>query len=226
MSECNCPKRNAENPGCPVLKCPEPSERNCGGCEVLFNRKGSFIECYSGVHFWPLDARPDEVKIEDIAHALSQICRFNGHTRFMWSVASHSLACMELAFALGWSERIQLLALMHDAAEAYICDLARPVKGFIAGYKSLEIRLQETILKGLGMPLFCQQEINRVKELDNIMLVTEGFHLMPFQGWGSEYEPTNLVQIAERPMIEVEQEFLLNYARLKEMITCPSSLMN
>jgi 5'-deoxynucleotidase YfbR-like HD superfamily hydrolase len=216
--DCACKKRDAEIPNCGggLNKCPCPNEHDCGECEMFGHRRGDWIETYTGQQFWPLSPEPSEVNIKDIAHALSQICRFNGMTKYFFSVGQHSLNCMELARILGWSEKIQLLALMHDAAEAYI-------KESIAGYKEIEWAIYAAIRKGLGIPKDSLFERVKVKELDNIMLVTEAAKLMPFKGWGGEYEPTNLVRVKMQPMREVEADFLLNYDRLKEMIACPST---
>jgi 5'-deoxynucleotidase YfbR-like HD superfamily hydrolase len=89
-------------------------------------RRGDWMQTFSGVHFYPFNPKPEDVRIEDIAHALSNICRFSGHTRKFYSVAQHSvLVCRALA---GESALLQRWGLMHDAAEAYINDLIRPLK--------------------------------------------------------------------------------------------------
>src|SRR5689334_10911717 len=83
--------------------------------------RGYNMTTFSGEPFWPLDPQPEDIRIVDIAHALSLQCRFNGHTKFHYSVAQHSLIMsfnVPLQFALE--------ALLHDAAEAYIGDLIRP----------------------------------------------------------------------------------------------------
>ena len=106
------------------------------------NRKGDFIQTFTGRMFWPIDPQPDEVDIEDIAHALSNVCRFCGHTREFYSVAQHSVLVSEIvpaAFALE--------GLLHDATEAYISDVARPVKPYLTNYKEIEINLYRAIAK-------------------------------------------------------------------------------
>lgn len=93
-------------------------------------RKGDWIQTYTGRQFWPLDPKPEEVCIEDIAHALSQQCRYAGHTIRFYSVAQHSVE-----IALRVPRAAALWGLLHDAAEAYLVDLPRPVKYLMPAYK-------------------------------------------------------------------------------------------
>ena len=86
-----------------------------------------FIITISKKRFSPLQAEAGDIEITDIAHALSLLCRANGYTRHFYSVAQHSLNCAAEAKARGLSEDIQLACLLHDASEAYISDITRPV---------------------------------------------------------------------------------------------------
>ena len=76
-----------------------------------------FITTYTGVHLNPADPDPDQIRIEDIAHALSLICRGNGQVRTFWSVGEHCLCCAREAEARGLSSRVVLACLLHDASE-------------------------------------------------------------------------------------------------------------
>jgi hypothetical protein len=96
-------------------------------------RNGDWIQTFTGRAFWPLDPRPDEVEIRDIAHALSNQCRYAGHTSRFYSVAEH---CVLLARAV--SPKNRLWALLHDASEAYLVDLPRPVKRSMPDYRAAE----------------------------------------------------------------------------------------
>lgn len=100
-------------------------------------RKGDWMQTYTGKQFWPLDPRPDEVDIQDIAHALSMLCRYGGHAHSFYSVAEHSCHVHDAILDMGEYE-IGLDALLHDAAEAYIVDVLRPVKPFLKDYKPIE----------------------------------------------------------------------------------------
>src|SRR5579885_2784587 len=86
-------------------------------------RHGDWIQTYCGVAFYPLDPRPEEILIEDIAHALSMLCRFTGHVKRFYSVAQH---CVYVSHRC--DPKDALWGLLHDAAEAYLNDISRPVK--------------------------------------------------------------------------------------------------
>ena len=83
----------------------------------------SYITTVSGIHFYPLNPNPDDIDISDIAHALSLICRANGHFKYFYSVAQHCIACAEEAIERGYSLEVTLGCLLHDASEAYLCDV-------------------------------------------------------------------------------------------------------
>ena len=83
----------------------------------------SYITTVTGKHFDPMDPGNQDFNIVDIAHALSLICRGNGHIRFFYSVAQHSIACAEEAVARGYSPEVILGCLLHDASEAYLSDV-------------------------------------------------------------------------------------------------------
>jgi hypothetical protein len=83
----------------------------------------SWIQTYTGRKFYPLCPRSQDVCIEDIAHALALECRYTGHCREFFSVAQHSVMVSEML-----SGEAAIWGLLHDAAEAYLCDLAKPIK--------------------------------------------------------------------------------------------------
>lgn len=115
---------------------------------VPAERKGDWIQTYSGVQFWPLDARPEEVRIEDIAHALSNLCRFGGHTNTFYSVAQH--CCL---VAQHCPPEHRFAGLLHDATEAYLVDVPSPIKQFLVGYKDIEAGLARVIGERFGVCL-------------------------------------------------------------------------
>lgn len=141
----------------------------------------SAIKTYTGIMFDPLAPNVELVDIEDIAHALSMLCRANGHFRSFYSVAQHSINCMEEAKARGYSDRIQLACLLHDASEAYLSDVTRPVKAELPRYKEIETLLQEAIWnKWLGNPLTVEEQM-LVFNIDDAILVHEFLALMETQ---------------------------------------------
>ena len=138
----------------------------------------SEIMTYTKIMFDPLHPDVDLIDIEDIAHALSMLCRANGHFKSFYSVAQHSINCMKEAKARGYSERIQMACLLHDASEAYLSDVTRPVKAELPRYKEIEAPLQEIIWnKWLGKPL-SETDRKQVFEIDDAILAHEFLALM------------------------------------------------
>lgn len=153
--------------------------------------RGTYWICTAhGRRFWPLDPRPEEVDIVEIAHALANLCRFAGHCRSFYSVAQHSVLCQELAKCREWSLDVQKAALLHDAAEAYVVDLPRPLKLKLPDYVRIEERVQAVIREALHVP-WDAEIAKQVKELDNIALATEKRDLMSKDSppWGELPEP-------------------------------------
>ncbi|MCW5954402.1 MAG: hypothetical protein KIT69_19295, partial [Propionibacteriaceae bacterium] len=118
-----------------------------------------------GGRFWPLDPRPEEVVPEDIAHALSLICRYGGHATRFYSVAEH---CVLLSYAV--PQEHALWALLHDAAEAYIGDMVRPLKRSMPNYRIIELRILAAIAERFNLSGPIPDE---VIDADNRILRTE-----------------------------------------------------
>ena len=138
----------------------------------------SEIMTYTKKMFDPLHPNAELIDIEDIAHTLSMLCRANGHFKSFYSVAQHSINCMKEAKARGYSDRIQLACLLHDASEAYLSDVTRPVKAELPRYKEIEAPLQETIWnKWLDQPL-TEEERKQVFDIDDAILAHEFLNLM------------------------------------------------
>lgn len=102
-----------------------------------------WLTTYSGLKFRPTDPDPDSICALDIAHALSQIARFGGHTACPWSVGQHSMLVSALVLVPPSAEmrhgaKLQLQALLHDAPEAYIGDIVRPIKLMLPFYRRIE----------------------------------------------------------------------------------------
>lgn len=136
-------------------------------------RVGDWIQTFSGKPFWPFDPRPDEIDLEDIAHALSNLCRFSGHVRTFYSVAEHSVWVSSLV-----DPEYAKWGLLHDATEAYLVDLPRPLKrhGLMGRlYRETEDRLMEVIAARFDLPWPMPAE---VKKADSVMLATERKWLM------------------------------------------------
>jgi hypothetical protein len=147
-------------------------------------RKGDWIGTYSGKHFYPLDPKPEDICIADIAHALSQICRFNGHTRIMYTVANHCLNVAHYLKLWGHDEKVQLYGLLHDAAEAYIGDITRPLKNCLADtdIRSIEENIMSAVYKHFSLPNPPEHVCAAVKAADNYVLALESRKLMKNTG--------------------------------------------
>ena len=120
---------------------------------------------YSGRKFDPMQMTPGDVYIEDIAHALSLLCRGGGQLTYFYSVGQHSLNCAAEAKARGWSERQQLACLLHDASEGYISDIIRPVKIYLSNYLEIESKIMGTILTHFGLDDLTEEENREVPKL-------------------------------------------------------------
>ena len=128
-------------------------------------RYGAWLRTYSGRSVHILNPFPDEIHIEDIAHALSQTCRFGGHTPVFHSVAHHSVLVSELL-----EPNLALWGLLHDASEAYLHDITRPLKRALPNYAGLEARMMSAVCARFGLP---PKMPAPVKTADNIVLATE-----------------------------------------------------
>ena len=131
------------------------------------------ITTYTGIDFKPLEPEAEKIAIEDIAHSLSLLCRANGHYEEFYSVAAHCINCYDEACARSQTARVKLACLLHDAAEAYISDIPRPVKNDLAGIDEIEERIISLVYeKFVGSPL-SDYELSAVKSIDDAMLYYE-----------------------------------------------------
>lgn len=133
-------------------------------------RQGSWMQTVSGKQFWPLDPREDDIDINDIASALSKICRYGGHCLRFYSVAEHCVLMSQKS-----SPENALASLMHDSSEAYLSDIVRPVKVSLPDYKAIETRLERCIARKFNYPYPLPVE---VKQLDGRILFAEKEQVM------------------------------------------------
>ena len=175
-------------------------------------RKGEWAQTFTGKQFWPLDPKAEEVDLRDIAHALASQCRFNGHSIKFYSVAQHSVLVSEIVDASQ-----VLAALLHDASEAYVGDIVKPLKLFLPKeFKEIELRIEDEIFRHFGINI---QEVNHkeIKLADNRLLVTEIRDVMgtPSRKWNEDgfFEPLSK-KIIPLPPEEAEKLFL---ERFKEI---------
>ena len=169
----------------------------------------SYITTYTGKHFEPACPEREKIDIRDIAHALSLTCRGNGHVKTFFSVGQHCIHCALEAEARGYSRRLVLACLLHDASECYMSDVPRPVKETMPQYKAVEERLLEQVyIKYLGSSLTDEEE-KQVKQIDNDMLYYDLLYLLNEK---TEQDAPVMALSFE----QVERRYLELFARLGE----------
>ncbi len=152
----------------------------------------TWIQTYTGKKFDLVRPDSDLVDIDDIAHALSNVCRFGGHVRSFYSVAQHSIHVAE--HLTDMDPQIQMQGLMHDAAEAYVGDMVRPLKRTMPMFIGVEERIWFAICERFN---FTDEMHSRVKTADNMMLFTEARDLMTvnrLNEWATDLEPSTVVK--------------------------------
>ena len=166
---------------------------------------------HSGGQWWPTDPRPEDCRLEDVAHALAHLCRYVGHVRRFYSVAEHSVHVSYMV-----PKELALEALLHDAAEAYIADIPRPLKRALPDYQRIERLNDLAVRTAFGLP---HEEHPVVKEADTRILKTEALCLctdLP-EGirWFDGIEEDTTVQIFCWDVATAEREFLKRYYEIQ-----------
>lgn len=174
-----------------------------------------YITTYSKVHMIPLSPQAKDIRIEDIAHALSLMCRANGHFPRFYSVGQHCIHCCEEAAARGRSRREQLACLLHDASEAYLSDITRPVKRHLLNYKDIEKNLQDCIFaKYLGS--LSAEENGFWRQMDDLLLYYEFDHFMGEKLMECPGELRSSPVFETEPFTQTEERYLQWFERLYE----------
>lgn len=177
-----------------------------------------YILTYSKIKFFPLAPVKEDINIEDIAHSLSLMTRANGHCSHFYSVAQHSLHCYQEAKSRGYSLRVQLGCLLHDASESYISDLTRPVKRNLPEYFTIEKKLQTLIYEKFGLGDLGDSERQQIEAVDDSLLHYEFEELMNYPIF--DHPPYKAVNhnFSQRDFFRVEQEFLAAYQELVGLV--------
>ena len=165
-----------------------------------------YITTYTGKHIDPVHPISDLICIEDIAHALSLICRGNGQVKTFFSVGQHCINCAREALARGYSNRIAFACLLHDASECYLSDVPRPFKKTLTGYKEQEENLLNLIYqKYLGNLLTSEEE---KKLIDDDMLWFDLTYLLNEKQTKQQPEVRITIDYKVRTFEEIENEYL------------------
>ena len=193
-------------------------------CEGGSDRLGDWFQTWTGKRFYILDPRVEDFCIEDVAHALSNQCRYNGHTDRFYSVAEHSIILTRYVLnglIKGGHGRLHRndmahLMLMHDGAEAYFSDVPKPIKNSIPNLEAAELRVEEVYAKAFGT---LPKLPNWMKEFDRRIVMDEKRALMiansnvPWAAYDS-MEPLGVTIVGYEPKI-TEQMFLDLYEALR-----------
>lgn len=184
----------------------QPRPRPARGSDVT--RWGDWMQTNSGGRFYLLDPRVEDVCPEDIAHALSLLCRYGGHVDRFYSVAEH---CVLLSRAV--APEHALAALLHDATEAYVVDVPRPLKRYLPTYREIEDMVWRVIAARFGIP---EEMPEAVKEADSRILLTERATLMRHaERWSQDDDYVPLpVEVAGWLPDVAEQTYLRRLAEL------------
>lgn len=148
-----------------------------------------YITTYTGKYFNPTQPNPDLISIQDIAHALSLICRGNGHVQTFWSVGQHCICCAKEAAARGLSNRMVLACLLHDASECYMSDVPTPFKKELPEYQA------------------------QLNEIDHAMLLYDLENLLGEVQYGEIPDLQIDLDYTVRSFAEVEDEYLTLFAK-------------
>lgn len=174
-----------------------------------------YITTYTGKHFDPMEPDIESLDIKDIAHALSLTCRGNGHVKQFFSVGQHCVSCAKEAAARGYSKRVVLGCLLHDASEAYMSDVPRPFKEVLCEYQRLEDELIKMIcVRYLGSTL-TEEENQLVHEVDDDLLYYDMIELLGVSQDGPEPKIYSTLDYSLRPFEEIEKEYINLYETWK-----------
>lgn len=176
-------------------------------------RVGDWIQTFSGIKFYPFDPKPEEIDIVDIAHALSMQCRFTGHVKKFYSVAEHSVRVSFLC-----KPENALYGLLHDASEAYLCDVARPVKHMEAMKEYLKV--EKIIMNAVCDKYHLDRKMpSDVKSADDTLCYSEARDLLGplVPGWKNTVKLLDY-KVIPWTQLEAENYFLERFCELVEKI--------
>lgn len=140
--------------------------------------RGDWMQTHTRRRFYPMDPRAEDIDPEDIAHALSLLCRYGGHIDRFYSVAEHCVLMSRVV-----APENALAALLHDATEAYVVDVPRPLKRYLADYRMVEDRVWQAIAKRFDLDPVLPADVH---DADTRMLLNETSLLMPgAEAWAS-----------------------------------------
>lgn len=171
----------------------------------------SWIQSYGGRAIDPFNLTESDVEIEDISHALANLCRFGGHSRHFYSVAQHCTIVSQIVPA-----RLSLAGLLHDADEAYVVDLPAPLKVRFPEYRELCDKVQRVINRRFGITL-TDDDRRIIKDADNTALATEARDLLqggPLGNWHEKYGMPLHTRVLPQAPTAAKAVFMMRYRLL------------
>ena len=197
------------------------------------NALNPWIETFTGKKFYFGTPRKKDVDIKDVAHGLALMCRYTCQCREFYSVAEHSVLCSNLFYQA--DPPLSLQALVHDAHEAYVGDVNKPLKTMLPDYQDIETVVSNLVCKTLTGRLPSKEERKLIKAADVYLLMKEAEFLLP--SGGSDWLPEDafenavdilsavvrpeafkLVRIAALEPQEAEDSFLAVYSHLMDYL--------
>ena len=175
----------------------------------------AYITTYTEKKIDLLQPNPELFDVRDFAHALSLTCRGNGHVKQFLSVGQHCVWCAKEAVARGYSQRVVLACLLHDASEAYMSDVPRPLKEVLPEYVKAEEKIINLIYTRFLGSLLTEEEQELVKQVDDDLLFFDLRETLGIKDLGEEPKLRIEHDYTLRPFEEVEQEYLAIYEQWK-----------
>jgi hypothetical protein len=171
--------------------------------------RGDWMQTFTGKQFWSLDPRVEDIDIYDIAHALSMQCRYGGHTLGFYSVAEHCCHVCDYS-----PPNDKLWGLLHDASEAYLTDVIRPIKPYLGNYAEIENQLMLVIATRFNLPSMPRS----VKEVDGRILVNEREQIMSRapHDWNDTGDPLIGLQLQLWSPAQARAQFMERFSRLSK----------
>lgn len=148
---------------------------NWNAPEAKMQEGGGYTRTRSGRKFWILNPSPEDFSVKDMAFSLSNVCRWGGHCDF-YSVAQHAVMCARAALDLRHPAISPLKMLHHEASEAYMGDMVRPLKRGLPDYRAVEERMMQAAAKAVGFQWPMTEEEHA---LDSGMMILESRFLFP-----------------------------------------------
>lgn len=171
----------------------------------------AWIQTWSGLQYDFENPQPNQITIGDIAHALSHICRFTGHVNRFYSVAEH---CVRASYLVPQEDAIY--ALLHDASEAYLTDVNKPLKQLLGeSYRRLEERAERVILRRFGLTPWIPVSVKRA---DIVLMLTERRDLLDHQLTWKSYDSVEPLADRIQPWTseQAHRTFLRRFYELME----------